>query len=97
MDGAETLKYLSLLISQIYLYMIVQYAQLKAMKLAPHLLHTIITQSMKISLRKFTRCSRKESVLNEISSESSVMSVVQCAENLSMLIFWIKFADGEIN
>ena len=28
--------------------MIVQYAQLKAMKLAPHLLHTIITQSMKI-------------------------------------------------
>ena len=59
MDGAETLKYLSLLISQIYLYMIVQYAQLKAMKLAPHLLHTIITQSMKISLRKFTRCSRK--------------------------------------
>ena len=41
------------------LFMIVQYAQLKAMKLAPHLLHTIITQSMKISLRRFTRCSRK--------------------------------------
>ena len=58
-DQYQQATYLSLLISQIYLYMIVQYAQLKAMKLAPHLLHTIITQSMKISLRRFTRCSRK--------------------------------------